>query len=638
MEIPTTKELLDRFTYYDYSVFISMLAMSGAIGLFCAFHGGAQNTIRQLLMGNKQLTPVPVGTSLMASFISAAYLLGNASEVYRNGTLYAMTFLSYLLALAVTAHLFMPIFYQLDIMTAYEYLELRFSRMVRMAAVAIYTLEMTIYISISLYAPALALSQLTGMTLWSAVAAIGLVCTVYTSIGGIKAVVYTDTFQAVVTVLAMVVVVLLGIREMGGFQKVWDICRDGHKIQFDEVNPNPMIHQTIWGLSIGMFFTNAASYATNQMMVLRYLTVPTLREAKIVVWLNFPYLCIVLALSCFAGLLVYSKYATCDIYAIKQISTEDQLLPYFVMDVLGKLRGIPGLFVAGIFAASLSSISSGVNALASVYYVDVIAVFRKDISEQTGARIINGLGVFFGLLTIGLVAVASHMGNVLAASQVINSAIGGPLLGLFTVGMFVPMANSKGALSGLFVSLTLSLWLNLGAFVHNLGTASPPATVDGCPEEFRNVTGFGTYATGAPNTLDVYKLSNLWYSMIAFFIVIIVAVPVSYFTSEFRCASSPTNAATLNPKLICQLADVVFWFAPEKFRRHFRLNVGNDYVEPSKPQEEKTPVKHITLDIPHKAPKESLSTISYIRSITDLSFPEPPSLRRSSCDVFSCRL
>ncbi|KAG0410612.1 hypothetical protein HPB47_012269, partial [Ixodes persulcatus] len=480
MEIPTTKELLDRFTYYDYSVFISMLAMSGAIGLFCAFHGGAQNTIRQLLMGNKQLTPVPVGTSLMASFISAAYLLGNASEVYRNGTLYAMTFLSYLLALAVTAHLFMPIFYQLDIMTAYE--------------------------------------------------------------GGIKAVVYTDTFQAVVTVLAMVVVVLLGIREMGGFQKVWDICRDGHKIQFDEVNPNPMIHQTVWGLSIGMFFTNAASYATNQMMVLRYLTVPTLREAKIVVWLNFPYLCIVLALSCFAGLLVYSKYATCDIYAIKQISTEDQVL---------------------ISHWSLfSSISSGVNALASVYYVDVIAVFRKDISEQTGARIINGLGVFFGLLTIGLVAVASHMGNVLA-----------------------------GALSGLFVSLTLSLWLNLGAFVHNMGAASPPATVDGCPEEFRNVTGFGSYATGAPvitgeNTLDVYKLSNLWYSMIAFFIVIIVAVP----------------------------------------------------IEPSKPQEEKIPVKHITLDIPHKAPKEALSTISYIRGITDLSFPEPPSLRRSSCDVSSCRL
>ncbi|EEC18331.1 sodium/solute symporter, putative [Ixodes scapularis] len=505
MEIPTTKELLDRFTYYDYSVFISMLAMSGAIGLFCAFHGGAQNTIRQLLMGNKQLTPVPLARpSWPASFLppTLGTLLRSTARdlVYRNGTLYAMTFLSYLLALAVTAHLFMPIFYQLDIMTAYE--------------------------------------------------------------GGIKAVVYTDTFQAVVTVLAMVVVVLLGIREMGGFQKVWDICRDGHKIQFDEVNPNPMIHQTIWGLSIGIFFTNAASYATNQMMVLRYLTVPTLREAKIVVWLNFPYLCIVLALSCFAGLLVYSKYATCDIYAIKQISTEDQLLPYFVMDALGKLRGIPGLFVAGIFAASLSSISSGVNALASVYYVDVIAVFRKDISEQTGARIINGLGVFFGLLTIGLVAVASHMGNVLA-----------------------------GALSGLFVSLTLSLWLNLGAFVHNLGTASPPATVDGCPEEFRNITGFGTYATGAPvitgeNTLDVYKLSNLWYSMIAFFIVIIVAVP----------------------------------------------------VEPSKPQEEKTPVKHITLDIPHKAPKEALSTISYIRSITDLSFPEPPSLRRSSCDVFSCRL
>ncbi|CAN8021539.1 unnamed protein product [Ixodes persulcatus] len=624
MEIPTTKELLDRFTYYDYSVFISMLAMSGAIGLFCAFHGGAQNTIRQLLMGNKQLTPVPVGTSLMASFISAAYLLGNASEVYRNGTLYAMTFLSYLLALAVTAHLFMPIFYQLDIMTAYEYLELRFSRMVRMAAVAIYTLEMVSPRAVS-YRTMLLFSfkNLFGVCLFF------LFCDALTPRDRNRAVVYTLHYRLSVV-----------YSHCEQFTRAHNTLAHSQRKTceptFTIVNPNPMIHQTVWGLSIGMFFTNAASYATNQMMVLRYLTVPTLREAKIVVWLNFPYLCIVLALSCFAGLLVYSKYATCDIYAIKQISTEDQLLPFFVMDVLGKLRGIPGLFVAGIFAASLSSISSGVNALASVYYVDVIAVFRKDISEQTGARIINGLGVFFGLLTIGLVAVASHMGNVLAASQVINSAIGGPLLGLFTVGMFVPMANSKGALSGLFVSLTLSLWLNLGAFVHNMGAASPPATVDGCPEEFRNVTGFGSYATGAPvitgeNTLDVYKLSNLWYSMIAFFIVIIVAVPVSYFTT-------PTNAATLNPKLICQLADVVFWFVPEKFRRYFRLNVGNDYIEPSKPQEEKIPVKHITLDIPHKAPKEALSTISYIRGITDLSFPEPPSLRRSSCDVSSCRL
>lgn len=120
MDAPTSLQLLDRFTYYDYAVFIGMLVISGAIGLYCAFHGGAQNTIRQLLTGDKNLPTIPVGTSLMASFISAAYLLGNAAEVYRNGTMYAMTFLSYALALTVTAHLFMPVFYQLDVITAYQ--------------------------------------------------------------------------------------------------------------------------------------------------------------------------------------------------------------------------------------------------------------------------------------------------------------------------------------------------------------------------------------------------------------------------------------------------------------------------------------------------------------------------------------
>ncbi|XP_077514380.1 sodium-coupled monocarboxylate transporter 1-like isoform X5 [Amblyomma americanum] len=445
LQFPSSQELLARFTYYDYAVFVCMLAVSGSLGLWSAWQDSRSDThsgISLLLNGERRLPPVPVGASLMASFISAAYLLGNAAEVYRSGTLYLMTFVSYVLALAVTAHLFMPVFYRLGVMTAYEYLEMRFNRTVRIAAVILYMLEMTVYIAISLYAPALALSQLTGMTLWSAVVAIGLVCTAYTSIGGIKAVVLTDTFQAVVTIVAMVVVVALGVHQMGGMQAVWQTSLSGGHIQFNVIDPNPTIHYTVWGLAIGAFFSNAASYATNHMMVLRYLTVPTLSQAKFVVWFNFPLLCTVLSLSCLAGLLVYVKYASCDPVAAHQISTEDQLLPYFVMDVLGKMTGVPGLFVAGIFAASLSSISSGVNALCAVSYVDIIAIIKPGIPDRTGVKIIVALGVFFGLLTIGLVGIASRMGNVLAASQVINSSIGGPLLGLFTLGMFVPCANS----------------------------------------------------------------------------------------------------------------------------------------------------------------------------------------------------
>ncbi|XP_003746728.1 sodium-dependent multivitamin transporter-like [Galendromus occidentalis] len=227
-------ELLTRFTYYDYAVFIVMLMFSGALGLYCAFSGGPQNTIRQLLVADGQLPPVLVSTSLMASFISASFILGNVAEIHQHGTMYFLTVLSYCISIPVTAHLFMPVFYRSGTLTCYEYLELRFNRILRCAAVACYLVQMFMYIAIQLYAPALALSNVTGMKLWTAVIAIGAVCTVYTSVGGIKAVVYTDSFQALCMIIALLVVVILGIDEVGGLAHIWDVANKGGRIRFDE--------------------------------------------------------------------------------------------------------------------------------------------------------------------------------------------------------------------------------------------------------------------------------------------------------------------------------------------------------------------------------------------------------------------
>ncbi|XP_077514378.1 sodium-coupled monocarboxylate transporter 1-like isoform X3 [Amblyomma americanum] len=621
LQFPSSQELLARFTYYDYAVFVCMLAVSGSLGLWSAWQDSRSDThsgISLLLNGERRLPPVPVGASLMASFISAAYLLGNAAEVYRSGTLYLMTFVSYVLALAVTAHLFMPVFYRLGVMTAYEYLEMRFNRTVRIAAVILYMLEMTVYIAISLYAPALALSQLTGMTLWSAVVAIGLVCTAYTSIGGIKAVVLTDTFQAVVTIVAMVVVVALGVHQMGGMQAVWQTSLSGGHIQFNVIDPNPTIHYTVWGLAIGAFFSNAASYATNHMMVLRYLTVPTLSQAKFVVWFNFPLLCTVLSLSCLAGLLVYVKYASCDPVAAHQISTEDQLLPYFVMDVLGKMTGVPGLFVAGIFAASLSSISSGVNALCAVSYVDIIAIIKPGIPDRTGVKIIVALGVFFGLLTIGLVGIASRMGNVLAARY---------LRSVPCLRRPYRVLTQSTSFEKHLVSAPNAKTRKMTEMHHKSSTALSEVRCWAC-SPWECSCRVPTACSGI--LPDIYALSTLWYSMLAWFVLIAVAVPVSYFTSS----SSSTN--TMNPKLICQVGDVIFWFAPEKFRHHLRFNVGKDYVEPEKKlTPEKPQSTQLVFECTKKEEKNRapLTAVSYVRRGTNASFvlPPPPSPPRRPC-------
>ncbi|KAG0410613.1 hypothetical protein HPB47_012270 [Ixodes persulcatus] len=467
VELPTPEELLVRFTGYDYAVFVIALALSGAIGLYNAIKGSPGETLPEMLTGNKELPVWPVGTSLMASFISAAFLLGNATEIYANGTMYFMTVISYFITIPVTAHLYMPIFYNLPIVTAYEYLELRFNRTLRIIAVILYTIQMALYLAVSLYAPALALSKVIGMPLWAAVAVIGIICTIYTSIGGIKAVVFTDTFQCMIMFLAFIVIVAVGFDQVGGFNNAWEITKQGMRVEFNNVKSSLNERHTLWGLAIGGCFTATASYATNQMMVLRYLTVKTVKRAQI-------------------------------------------------------------------------SVSSGVNALASVFYVDVVAVCKPGISVETGSKIMIGLGVFFGMLSIALVAVAQQLGNVLEATTAINSSIGGPLLGLFTMGMFIPHVNSKGALLGVLSSLAITLWISIGSMTAAIPYPSPPVSMDGCMSLYMNVTNSSTYMPYVKDLrpwpigdepLSVYELSYLWQTLLAFLVAFVVGIPVSFLTS-----------------------------------------------------------------------------------------------------------
>ena len=115
-------------------------------------------------------------------------------------------------------------------------------------------------------------------------------------------------------------------------------------------------------------------YAVNQTQVQRYLTVKDLKRAQTALWLNWPILtCLSLSTS-FSGLAIYSKYAACDPVKAKVINSPDQLMPLYVVDTMGDIPGLSGLFVAGIFSASLSTVSAAVNSLAAVTIEDYYKV------------------------------------------------------------------------------------------------------------------------------------------------------------------------------------------------------------------------------------------------------------------------
>ncbi|KAJ7990791.1 hypothetical protein DPEC_G00290580 [Dallia pectoralis] len=205
-----------HFTIIDYVIFALMLVASMCIGLYYALAGGRQRTTQEFLLADRSMSCLPLSLSLFATFQSAVAIVGVPTEVYKHGTQYWFIGCAYILGLLIPAHVFIPVFYRLHLTSAYQYLELRFNRQVRVCGTLTFIFQMVIYMGVCVYTPALALNAVTGFDLWSAVLATGLVSTLYTTLGGLKAVIWTDVFQTLVMFAGQLVVIVVGVHQTGG--------------------------------------------------------------------------------------------------------------------------------------------------------------------------------------------------------------------------------------------------------------------------------------------------------------------------------------------------------------------------------------------------------------------------------------
>uniref|UniRef100_A0A673BKF6 Solute carrier family 5 member 8 n=1 Tax=Sphaeramia orbicularis TaxID=375764 RepID=A0A673BKF6_9TELE len=430
------------FAMGDYVVFALMLVMSAAVGIYYAWVDRDQRSSADFLMGGRRLTALPVSLSLTASFMSAITVLSNPAEVYRYGASIGFFAISYVLTMIVTSEIFLPVFYRLAITSTYEYLELRFNRATRLLGTMLFIVQTILYTGIVIYAPALALNQVTGMDLWGALISTGVVCTFYCTLGGLKAVVWTDVFQVGVMLAGFLAVIIRSVVLQGGVIAIISDSQQGGRLNFWDFDINPLRRHTFWTITIGGTFIWISIYGINQAQVQRYISCKSIGQARLSLYINLLGLCSILLCSVFAGLCLYSVYKSCDPWTAGLISAPDQLMPYLVMDILGNYPGLPGLFVSAAYSGSLSTVSSSINALAAVTVEDLIKPYTQ-ISDRSLSRISKGLSLLYGMLCIGMAGLASVMGGILQAVISIFGVIGGPLLGLFTLGILCPFANSK---------------------------------------------------------------------------------------------------------------------------------------------------------------------------------------------------
>ncbi|XP_036118979.1 sodium-dependent multivitamin transporter isoform X1 [Molossus molossus] len=546
-----TSTVKSAFSLVDYVVFILLLVLSLAIGLYHAFRGWGKHTIGQLQMADRQMSCLPVALSLLATFQSAVAILGVPSEIYRFGTQYWFLGCSYFLGLLIPAHIFIPIFYRLHLTSAYEYLELRFNKTVRVCGTMTFIFQMVIYMGVVLYAPSLALNAVTGFDLWLSVLTLGIVCALYTALGGLKAVIWTDVFQTLVMFLGQLAVIIVGSAKVGGLGRVWDLASQHGRISGIELDPDPFVRHTFWTLAFGGVFMMLSLYGVNQAQVQRYLSSRTEKAAILSCYSVFPCQQVVLCMGCLIGLVMFAYYKEYPMSTQQAEAAPDQFVLYFVMDLLNGLPGLPGLFVACLFSGSLSTISSAFNSLATVTMEDLIRPWFPHFSEVRATMLSRILAFGYGLLCLGMAYISSQMGPVLQAALSIFGMVGGPLLGLFCLGMFFPCANPSGAIVGLLAGLIMAFWIGIGSIVTRMGSGMAPLPFNGSSSSLPSNLSTVTMTTLMPSTIlsrptglqRLYSLSYLWYSAHNSTTVIVVGLIVSLLTGGMR-------GRTLNPRTI----------------------------------------------------------------------------------------
>ncbi|MDD3276387.1 MAG: sodium/solute symporter, partial [Kiritimatiellales bacterium] len=354
-----------QFGPIDYTILLIYLAAMVWIGFLFA---GKQKTAEDFFLAGRKMPWLAVAMSMYASLTSAVTYMGLPGLAYRsNVTLLAVAVVSPLLA-PILIFVFYPVYRKLNITTSYEYIGIRFGEAARKTAASLFLCARLGWMATVIYAPALALSIATGLPLVFSILTMGILATLYTVMGGLAAVLWTDVVQFITLIGgAIVVAVFLVHFSPDGAAGIIHFARENNHLQLD--GSVSLWRMTLTGVAISFFFQMMQDYGTDQVTVQRLLSTKTKGGmAKAILFNAGTDFCIV-SLLLFIGLGLFAYYQL-NPGALPEAISGDKIFPYFIAHVLP--TGLSGLLIAAIFAAAMSSMDSGINSMATVVVNDFI--------------------------------------------------------------------------------------------------------------------------------------------------------------------------------------------------------------------------------------------------------------------------
>lgn len=457
LTVALTKRLLKTA---DWVIIIVYLVFTAAIGYYYYRQDRLKKDNTEFFLGGRNIPWWAAGVSLYATGTSAISYIATPAKSFSENWLYLANNVVGMVGTIFVAILIVPLIRRLSLMSVYHYLEMRFHPNIRVLASAIaIVMQLGGRMSIVLFLPALAMAAVTGLNVTVAILIMGVVTILYTVLGGMKAVIWTDFIQVVVMLGgAFVAIGFILVNIDGGVSGFFQTAIANDKFETFDWSLN-LTQATVWGFII-LNILGVLVYPQDQVMMQRVLSTKSDKEAGWSVW--------TLAAIVIPGNLTFFGIGTALFVYYKQhpahlnpMLSVDSTFPQFIAAELPV--GVTGLIIAGIFAASMSTLSSCINSVATLISVDFYERYAKNATPLKSLRLAEIMTVVGGLIGIGtaLLLAKADITSALDTSFILMGLLGGGFAGCYALGMFTRRANWQGAAIGVGASLvlTLSAWL-----------------------------------------------------------------------------------------------------------------------------------------------------------------------------------
>lgn len=442
--------------------YMTLILYLGAMVWLGTSFSKRNKTTNDFFRGGQSVPWWAAGVSIFATMLSSITFMAIPAQSYSVGWNLILAN-SYLLLTPLVTLVYLPFYRNLNVTSAYEYLERRFNVATRLIASALFILFQCGRVAIVLYLPALALATVSNISVTTSIVLMGVLCVIYTMEGGINAVIWCDFAQTIVLIGGAIwALVTIVTRVDGGLGAIVGMTHDAGRFLENVPWSFDVMVAGGWIIMIGSIFTNLFSYTASQDVVQRYVTTADRKTAARAIWTNavMSPLAQILFFAIGMALFAFYKLNPSDLDPV--MPRTDSIFPLFIVKELPV--GVAGLIVAGIFAAAQSTLSGSLNSIATAYVTDFHRRFHPQTTDAACLKLAKWLTAVVGLAGTGIALVLAQM-DIRSLWEIFLEVIGlfgGTVSGLFVLGIFFRRATGGGALTGALASaLCVGLvWFN----------------------------------------------------------------------------------------------------------------------------------------------------------------------------------